>query len=101
MAPVWIAVPAGEYFTGDRELAPVRNILVGARLSYLGVKTDGKPVWGLFDDLSLDLKSDILLLHELPANPLEDNPAGIDRQFLSSGQLIDAFVLGLSLNTSF
>lgn len=93
--------PAGEYFTGDRELAPVRNILVGARLSYLGVKTDGKPVWGLFDDLSLDLKGDILLLDELPANPLEDNPAGIDRQFLSSGQFIDAFILGLALNTSF
>jgi hypothetical protein len=93
--------PAGAYFTGDRELAPIRNVLVGGKLSYLGLNPQGGPVWGLFDSVQLDLKLDVLLLDELPANPLGQNPSGIDKQFLSSGQLIDAFVLQLGLQTAF
>ncbi|HTE56077.1 MAG TPA: DUF3570 domain-containing protein [Kofleriaceae bacterium] len=93
--------PAGAYFTGDRELAPIRNVLGGARLSYIGVGQDGESVWGLFDEVRFELKGDVLLLDELPANPEEDNPAGIGGQFLSSGQLIDAFVLQLALHTAF
>ncbi len=93
--------PAGAFFTGDRELAPVRNILTGARLSYIGVDEEGKSVWGFFDEVRIDLKGDLLLLDELPANPSSENPAGIDGQFLSSGQLIDAFVLQLALHTAF
>jgi hypothetical protein len=93
--------PAGAYFTGDRELAPLRNILAGARLSYIGRDPEGDPVWGLFDDVQLDLRGDLLLLDELPANPLDQNPAGIDNQFLSSNQLLDAFVLSLGLQTRF
>jgi hypothetical protein len=93
--------PAGEYFTGDRELAPVRNVLFGGKLSYIGVNQDGGPVWGVFDEVELDLKADVLLLDELPANSLDDNPMGIDNQFLSSGQLIDAIVLQLALQTAF
>jgi hypothetical protein len=82
-------------------LAPIRNVLAGAKLSYLGVREGDRPVWGLFDEARLELKADLLLLDELPANPLGQNPAGIDRQFLSSGQLIDAFVLQLALHTAF
>ncbi|HLU68335.1 MAG TPA: DUF3570 domain-containing protein [Kofleriaceae bacterium] len=93
--------PAGAYFTGDRELAPIRNILAGARLSYIGIDEEGGSVWGIFDEVELDLRGDILLLDELPANPLDQNPAGIDSQFLSSGQLLDAFVLSLGLQTRF
>ncbi len=91
--------PAGEYFTGDRELAPIRNIITGAKLSYIGVNEEGGNVWGLFDEVQLDLKGDLLFLQELPANPTEGNPFGTDSQFLSSGQLLDAFVLQLSLQT--
>ena len=58
-------------------------------------------MWGLFDEVRFELKGDVLLLDELPANPEEDNPDGIDGQFLSSGQLIDAFVLQLALHASF
>jgi hypothetical protein len=93
--------PAGAYFTGDRELAPIRNVLAGARLSYIGLNPEGGSVWGLFDEVQLDLRGDLLLLDELPANPLDQNRAGIDRQFLSSGQLIDAFILSLGLQTRF
>jgi hypothetical protein len=93
--------PAGAFFTGDRELAPIRNVLAGAKLSYIGINEEGESVWGLFDEVRLDLKGDLLLLDELPANPEGDNPAGIEGQFLSSGQLIDAFVLQLALHTAF
>jgi hypothetical protein len=93
--------PAGQYFTGDRELAPIRNIITGARISYIGVDEKGGNVWGLFDEVELDLKGDILFLQELPANPTDTNPYGIDSQFLSSGQLLDAFMLQLSLQTRF
>jgi hypothetical protein len=91
--------PAGAYFTGDRELAPIRNILAGAKLSYIGFDEQGGTVWGLFDEVRLELKGDLLLLDELPANDSSLNPAGIDGQFLSSGQLFDAFVLQLALHT--
>jgi hypothetical protein len=93
--------PAGAYFTGDRELAPIRNVLGGAKLSYIGVGEEGRSVWGLFDEIRFELKGDVLLLEELPANPEDENPDGIDGQFLSSGQLIDAFILQLALHTSF
>jgi hypothetical protein len=93
--------PAGQYFTGDRELAPIRNVMTGARLSYIGVNQEGGSVWGLFDEVQLDLKGDVLFFQELPANPTDSNPFGIDSQFLSSGQLIDAFVLQLALQTRF
>ena len=93
--------PAGEFFTGDRELAPVRNVLVGGKLAYIGVNQEGGNVWGVFDEVEIDLKADLLFLDELPANSLDDNPMGIDSQFLSSGQLIDAILLQLSLQTAF
>ena len=93
--------PAGTYFTGDRELSPIRNVLLGAKLSYIGINQKGGPVWGIFDSVQLDLKGDVLMLDELPANPLDQNPMGIDKQFLSSGQLLDAFVLQLGLQTAF
>jgi len=88
---------AGEYFTGDRELAPVRNVLVGGKLTMISVADDDREVWGLFDKLQLNLIADVLFLDELPADDPDANLAGTDRQFLSSNQLLDAFVLGLGL----
>jgi hypothetical protein len=88
---------AGEYFTGDRELSPVRNILVGGKLTLLSVAEDDREVWGLFDKLQFNLMADILLLDELAADDPEANLAGRDRQFMSSGQFLDAFVLGIGL----
>lgn len=88
---------AGEYFTGDRELAPVRNALLGAKLTMLSVAEDDKKVWGAFDRLQLNLKVEALLLDEVAADDPEANSGGRDSQFLTSGQLLDAFTLQLGL----
>ncbi|MBL4632502.1 MAG: DUF3570 domain-containing protein [Kofleriaceae bacterium] len=88
---------AGEFFTGDRELGSVRNIVTGAKLSYIKFDESGEPVWGVFDKIDFNLKADIYMLDELPSDPIEENREGIDRQFLSSGQTLDAFVLQLGI----
>lgn len=87
---------AGEYFTGDRELSPVRSALAGAKLTLISVGDD-KPVWGLFDKLQFNLKGDLLFLLPVAADPLADNPMGIDNQFLNGASLIDGVVLQLGL----
>ncbi len=89
--------PADEFFTGDRELAPLRNVTLGGKLTYIAFDENGGTVWGVFDEVSLNLKADLLLLDELPADPSELNLEGTDRQFLNAGQFLDAFVLQLGL----
>lgn len=91
---------AGAYFTGDRELAPVRNILVGAKLTLINVAED-KQVWGLFDKLQVHMKGDVLFLDELAADDPEANLMGRDRQFLTSDQLLDAFILQLGVSAEY
>lgn len=86
---------AGEYFTGDRELSPVRSALLGAKLTVISVGEE-KPVWGLFDKLQLNLKGDLLVLAPMAADAA-DNPLGIDNQFLNGNGLIDAVILQLGL----
>src|SRR6185295_19125782 len=49
---------AGEYFTGDRELAPVRNVNLGGKLTVITIGED-KKVWGLFDKLQLNAKAEL------------------------------------------
>jgi hypothetical protein len=88
---------AGEYFTGDRELAPVRNVIIGAKMTMISVAEDDKQVLGLFDKLQLNLKADLYLLSELAADDPAANPEGTGGQFLTSGQPLDAFALGLGL----
>jgi hypothetical protein len=91
---------AGAYFTGDRELSPVRNIVAGARLSILSTATDQHKVWGVFEHLTFSLKGDLINLDQLPADKTELNQAGTDNQFLTSG-LLNAFVLQFSLLATF
>lgn len=88
---------AGAYFTGDRELGAVRNIVTGAKITYIKFDEEGGNVWGIFDEATFNLKADIYMLDELPADPIETNRSGIDKQFLSSGQFLDAFVVQLGL----
>lgn len=88
---------AGAYFTGDRELGSVRNLLTGAKMSYIKVGEDGKQVWGFLDRLQLNLKADILFLDEVPSNDLAGNLAGINDQFLSANQFLDVFIVQLGL----
>jgi hypothetical protein len=87
---------AGEYFTGDRELSPVRSALVGGKLTLITIGED-KPVWGLFDRLQVNLKGDVLMLMPVAADRGADNPMGIGTQFLNGNNLLDAVILQLGL----
>jgi hypothetical protein len=87
---------AGEYFTGDRELSPVRSALIGAKLTLITVGED-KPVWGLFDKLQFNVKGDALLLMPVAADSSADNPMGIDNQFLNGSNFLDGVVLQVGL----
>jgi hypothetical protein len=87
---------AGSYFTGDRELAPVQNALIGAKLTVISVGEDS-PVWGLFDKLQFNLKGDLMRFRELAADDPSANPMGRANQFLGGGSLVDAIVLQLGL----
>ena len=87
---------AGEYFTGDRELSPVRSALVGAKLTLITIGED-KPVWGLFDKLQVNFKGDVLTLMPVAADRAAENPAGIETQFLNGSSFIDAVILQLGL----
>lgn len=91
---------AGSYFTGDRELSPVRNAVIGGKLTLLSVAEDDHKVWGLFDRVDWNLKADVFLLDELPADDESANLGGRATQFLSSDQLLDAFELQLGLRTA-
>ena len=82
---------AGEFFTGDRELAPVRNILLGGKLSLLTLAEDGKQVWGAFDKVQFNVKADILFLAELAADDVDDEFRA--DQFLTGDQLLDVIVV--------
>lgn len=88
---------SGEFFTGDRELGSLRNIVSGAKLSYIKFDEEGGSVWGVFDEIDFNIKADLYLLDELPSDPIEENREGIGRQFLSSGQALDAFVIQLGI----
>lgn len=88
---------AGSYFTGDRELSPVRNAVIGGKLTMLSVAEDDKKVWGAFERLQLNLRAEVLLLDELAADDPEANLGGRDTQFLSANQLLDAFTVQLGL----
>ncbi len=87
---------AGEYFTGDRELSPVRSAFIGAKLTLITVGEE-KPVWGLFDKLQFNMKGDLMFLAPIAADRPEDNPAGIDKQFLNGNSLIDGVVIQVGL----
>jgi hypothetical protein len=87
---------AGQYYTGDRELSPVRSALVGAKLALFSVGGDHK-VWHVFDKLQFDIKGDVLFLDQLPADTSQANPAGISTEFLYGNSFFDAVILQLSL----
>jgi hypothetical protein len=87
---------AGEYFTGDRELSPVRNAIVGGKLTLISLGGE-KPVWGLFDKLQFNLKGDLMFIDNLAADDPARNPMGIDQQFIYGNSVFDAIILQLGL----
>ena len=91
---------AGEYWTGDRELSPVRNATLGGKLTVITIGGD-KPVWGLFDKLQLNAKADLMMIGVVAADSLSMNVDGIDKQFNYGNILIDGIVLQLGLLGSY
>jgi hypothetical protein len=91
---------AGEYWTGDRELSPVRNATVGGKLTLITVGAD-EPVWGLFDKLQLHVRGDVMLIDVLAADSAELNFEGIDKQFIYGNGLIDGVTLQLGLQGNY
>jgi len=87
---------AGEFWTGDRELSPVRNATLGGKLSLISVGGD-RPVWGLFDKLQLHVKADVMMIDVVAADSLDMNVDGIDKQFIYGNHLVDGVVLQLGL----
>lgn len=51
--------PAGQYWTGDRELSPMSNYLVGGRLAFLRKPRQERASW--FVEMEADVKYELLL----------------------------------------
>jgi len=51
--------PAGQYWTGDRELSPMSNYLVGGRLAFLRKPRQERSSW--FVEMEADVKYELLL----------------------------------------
>jgi hypothetical protein len=80
--------PAGRYFTGDREHAPLRTVVAGGKLSYIVTGEGGAPVLGVFDDVDLHLSGEGMW-----TLPMTDTVPGGDIE----GALPDAIIAELGL----
>jgi len=62
--------PTGQYWTGDRELAPFTNLLMGAKLSYVRQPPpEGQP---FIDELEIGVRFDLMFYRDAPTNPNSD-----------------------------
>jgi hypothetical protein len=82
--------PVGQYFTGDRELAPFRSWMVGLKGSYLLVSDEKGKLGRVFDALDVNLKVDIVAIESL--TPL---PPNAQRGWQAIDQIL--IQLGISL----
>jgi hypothetical protein len=73
--------PVGQYFTGDRELSPFRDWLLGARVSYVRSAGPGGRLARVFTDVDANLKVDAIKYEAL--TPLPPNAPRSDG-FLSA-----------------
>jgi Protein of unknown function (DUF3570) len=53
--------PAGQYWTGDRELSPMSNYLVGGRMAFLRRPQQERQSW--FAEMEADVKYELLVYH--------------------------------------
>jgi hypothetical protein len=53
--------PAGQYWTGDRELSPMSNYLVGGRMAFLRRPEQERSSW--FAEMEADVKYELLVYH--------------------------------------
>ena len=62
--------PTGQYWTGDRELAPFTNLLMGAKLSFVRQPPpEGQP---FIDELEIGVRFDLMFYRDAPTNPNSD-----------------------------
>jgi hypothetical protein len=61
--------PVGQYFTGDRELAPLRDWLVGMKLSYMKSADEHGKIGKVFEALDVSLKLDAIFYQYLTPEP--------------------------------
>jgi hypothetical protein len=65
--------PAGQYWTGDRELSPMSNYLAGGRMAFLRRPQQERSTW--FAEMEADLKYEILVyVLDSPNAPNVDRP---------------------------
>ncbi len=64
--------PAGQYWTGDRELSPMRNYLVGGRMAFLRRPAQEHATW--FAEMEADVKYELLVYQVAPSAPNSDRP---------------------------
>ena len=64
--------PTGEYWTGDRELSPMGNYLVGGKFAYLRRPGREKSSW--FVEMELNAKYELLIYRLSPDCPNADRP---------------------------
>ena len=63
--------PVGQYFTGDRELSPFRDYLVGIKVAWVRNADERGKVWRWFEQLDVNAKID--LIDYQPLTPLPPN----------------------------
>jgi hypothetical protein len=81
--------PVGQYFTGDRELSPFRDWILGLKLSYMKSADELGKLAKIFEALDLHLKADIIAYEALtPAPPNAPR----------SQEAIDALLLQLGIS---
>jgi len=80
--------PVGTFWTGDRELSPFRDYMVGAKFALLSTSEGDHKAWGVFDDAELAAKGDLLFYDALTPHP--PNPK-------RNSSLIDAIILQLGV----
>jgi len=65
--------PVGQYFTGDRELSPFRDWLVGLKLTYAKTADEKGKIGRVFEALDLNVKFDVIFYEPLtPLPPSKD-----------------------------
>jgi hypothetical protein len=67
-----VAGPAGQYWTGDRELSPMSNYLVGGRMAFLRRPQQEHSTW--FAEMEADVKYEMLIYQLEPDAPNADRP---------------------------
>lgn len=61
--------PAGQYFTGDREMSPFRNWLIGGKLTYTKSAGEKGRLAKLFESVDLHVRLDLMAYQKLTPLP--------------------------------